>query len=67
MEVKSMLPNEFKAEMRRKGWSGRALAVRWGKSDAWISKIASNPSRDIHWDDALRGLPMIEKDLTMRE
>ena len=59
LEVKPLLPDEFKAEMKRKGWTGRALAVRWGKSETWISKIASNPERDTHWDDAVRGLPFV--------
>lgn len=52
-----LTPDEFKAESRRKGWSFRALAVRWGKSETWISKIANNPDRDKHWDDAVIGLP----------
>ncbi|EKM5066644.1 XRE family transcriptional regulator [Cronobacter turicensis] len=49
---------EFKAEMKRKGWSRPALAARWGKSETWISKIAGNPNRDQHWNDALAGLPV---------
>ncbi|AXK38531.1 XRE family transcriptional regulator [Crenobacter cavernae] len=55
---KRLTPDEFKAEFKRRGWTGRALAARWGKSETWISKIASNPERDQHWDDAVRGLPM---------
>lgn len=51
-----MTPDEFKAEFRRKGWTGRALAEHWGKSEAWISKIASDPGREPHWDDAVKGL-----------
>lgn len=50
-------PNEYKAEARRRGWTFRALASRWGKSETWISKIANNPERDKHWDDAVMGLP----------
>ncbi|ECO4312753.1 helix-turn-helix transcriptional regulator [Salmonella enterica] len=49
--------DEFKAEMKRKGWSRSALAERWGKSETWISKIASDADRDQHWNDALVGLP----------
>lgn len=52
----SMPPEQFKSEYRRKGWTGRALAERWGKSEAWISKLGSDPQRDLHWDDAVRGL-----------
>jgi len=52
-----LTPVEFKAEYKRRGWTGRALSRRWGKSEAWISKIGSDPERDMHWDDAVRGLP----------
>ena len=52
-----MSPDEFKAETRRRGWTFRALAARWGKSETWVSKIANNPERDKHWDDAVNGLP----------
>ena len=55
---KRLTPDEFKAEFKRRGWTGRALATRWGKSETWISKIAGNPARDQHWDDAVLGLPM---------
>ncbi|HHJ4262118.1 TPA: helix-turn-helix domain-containing protein [Escherichia coli] len=48
---------EFKAEMKRKGWTQVALAQRWGKSEAWISKIIGNHDRDQQWNDALVGLP----------
>lgn len=50
-------PEEFKAEYRRKGWTGKELAKRWDKSPEWISKIGNDPERDLHWDDAVRGLP----------
>jgi hypothetical protein len=56
-----MTPDEFKAECKRKGWTGKALAVRWSKSEAWISRIGSDPERDFHWDDAVRGLPNNKK------
>lgn len=52
-----MSPDEFKAEYRRKGWTGRMLSERWEKSVAWISKIGNDPEREPHWDDAVRGLP----------
>jgi hypothetical protein len=55
-----MTPAEFKAEFKRRGWTGRALALRWGKSETWISKIANDPARDLHWDDAVRGLPLVD-------
>ncbi|HBO2102326.1 hypothetical protein [Pseudomonas aeruginosa] len=55
--VERMTPEAFKAECKRKGWTGRALAERWSKSEAWISRVGSDPERDLHWDDAVRGLP----------
>jgi hypothetical protein len=57
MVAQRMTPSEFKAEYRRKGWTGRMLADRWQKSVAWISKIGNDPDREAHWDDAVRGLP----------
>lgn len=60
MEADNRLPpDEFKAEFKRRGWTGRALAKRWGKSETWVSKIASDPDRGPHWDDAVRGLPFV--------
>lgn len=50
-------PAWFKAEMKRKGWSRRDLALRWGKTETWISKITNNPQRDQYWNDAIVGLP----------
>lgn len=55
-----MSPEEFKAEYKRKGWTGRALAVRWNYSVAWISKVGKDPEREMLWDDAVRGLPSVE-------
>lgn len=54
---------EFKAEMKRKGWSRAALALRWGKSETWISKISNDAERDQHWNDALIGLPQFKDEL----
>ncbi|HCU2476444.1 TPA: XRE family transcriptional regulator, partial [Citrobacter freundii] len=50
--------DEFKAEMKRKGWTRQALAQRWGKSERWISNISGNEEREQHWNDALAGLPV---------
>jgi hypothetical protein len=32
-------PVEFKALFRKRGWTGKTLALRWEVSEAWISKI----------------------------
>ena len=54
-----MSPQEFKAEIQRKGWTYRALAGRWGVRESYISRLSRNKDRARHWDDAVRGLPMI--------
>lgn len=56
MLIQKMAPAEFKAEYRRKGWTGRALAQHWNKSEAWISRIGNDPDRELHWDDTVKGL-----------
>lgn len=52
---------DYKAEVVRKGWKFRELALRWGKSHTWLSRVANDPNRDQVWDDALRGLPFKDK------
>ncbi len=54
-----LAPDEFKFVYKTLGWNGRKLASRWKKTSVWISKIASDPDRDPHWDDAVRGLPKL--------
>lgn len=57
MLVQRLTPEEFKAEYRRRGWSGKDLAAHWGKHPVSLSKIVNDPERPRHWDDAVRGLP----------
>lgn len=57
--IKRMTPEEFKAEVQRRGWTYRALGERWNVSENWISKIARNEDRSLHWNDAVNGLPTI--------
>jgi hypothetical protein len=54
-----MAPADFKQEVRRRGWTYRALAPRWGITENWLSKLGNDPSRSKHWDDAVMGLPYI--------
>ncbi|MDU9402630.1 hypothetical protein RTH46_09010 [Pseudomonas sp. zfem004] len=56
MSEQRMTPSEFKAEYRRRGWSGKDLAARWNKHPNSLSRIVNDPLRDLHWDDAVRGL-----------
>lgn len=57
MSAERLTPDQFKEAFKVRGWTGKTLAERWGKSATWISKIANNQNRDVHWDDAIRGLP----------
>lgn len=50
---------EFKAEVRARGWTYTELAKRWGVSPGYIGKLARAPQRSLHWDDAVRGLPLV--------
>lgn len=59
--TKHMSPEEFKAEVHRRGWTYRALGERWDLSENWISKIARKEDRPMHWDDAVRGLPILKR------
>jgi len=52
-----MTPEMIRALMKERGWTNRALAVRWKRSETWISKIINDSRRDPYWDDAFNGLP----------
>lgn len=58
MHEKRLSPEEFRALVRSKGWTYRALAERWGVTEGWVSKVANNPDRPIEWDDKARGIPV---------
>lgn len=60
-ENQRLTPEAFKEIFKARGWSGRALAQRWDVSEAWISKLLNDPDRAPHWDDAVRGLPVLPK------
>lgn len=55
--LQRMTPNEFRAELMRKGWTFVELAQRWQMSANWMAKVAARPDRPRYWDDAVRGLP----------
>jgi hypothetical protein len=52
--------HEFTRKVKAKGWTLRALAVRWGMSSKHLSTIAANP-RPHHWD-ALAGIEDLTKE-----
>lgn len=55
--VKSFSPDQFRAVLRAKGWSNKALATYWGMSVVHISRLIGNEERPIYWNDAVFGLP----------
>jgi hypothetical protein len=60
-EVARLTPEQFKALAKFKGWKFRMLAERWNVTPEWISNISRDPKRDIRYDDALIGLPNLNK------
>lgn len=56
-----MSPEEFKELVRGKGWTYRALAVRWAMSETRVSQIARDAERPLYYDDAIRALPEIRR------
>jgi len=56
---KRFTPDEFKHEVQGRGWTYKLLAERWEVTPNWISKTARNEGRSMHWDDAVRGLPIL--------
>ena len=56
-----MSPNEFRAEVTRRGWTYVELGERWAITPNWLTKLAANVERPAHWDDAVRGLPVKTK------
>lgn len=58
-------PMAFKSAAYAKGWTLKALAERWGITPEWLTRLAGNPQRPAHFDDAVRGLPRIGLPLPM--
>lgn len=54
-----MSPEEFVEEAHRKGWNPRDLAERWDVTRPYIKRLAYRTDRAVHWDEALRGLPLL--------
>lgn len=54
-------PEQFKALAKYKGWKFKMLAERWGVTPEWISQISRDPQRDLRYDDALLGLPNLNR------
>ncbi len=56
-KVKRLTPEAFKAAVKGKGWTYRALAERWHLSEVRVSQIARDEGRPFYYDDAIQGLP----------
>lgn len=59
--VARLTPEQFKALARYKGWKFKMLAERWGVTPEWVSQISRDPERDLRYDDALIGLPNLNR------
>ena len=56
-KVQRLSPEAFKAAVKGKGWTYRALAERWHLSEVRVSQIARDGDRPFYYDDAIHGLP----------
>lgn len=52
-------PSEIKAIIASKRWTIANLAWRWKRSRETVSRILNSRNREIHWDDAIQGLPKL--------
>lgn len=59
--VVRLTPEQFKALAKYKGWKFKMLAERWGVTPEWVSQISRDPLRDLRYDDALIGLPNLNR------
>lgn len=59
--VARLTPEQFKALARYKGWKFKMLAERWGVTPEWVSEVSRNAERDLRYDDALIGLPNLNR------
>lgn len=53
-------PEQYKAIIKGKGWTYRALATHWGITPVWLSNISRSLERPKHYDDAVMGLPTFD-------
>ena len=53
-----LTPEEARAELTRKGWTSKTLAMWWDFRQEHVIRMISNPNRKRRDDDAIRGLPV---------
>lgn len=51
--------SEFRAEVRRKGWTFKQIAKRWTVSETYLNRICRSEQRPPKWEDAVRALPYL--------
>ncbi len=56
-----MSPAELKALIASRGWSMANLAWRWQISPEHMSRLIADRDRPTHWEDAARGVPIIDR------
>ncbi len=47
----------IKKLLKDKNWTMKEVAIRWNRSESWMSKIVNDEDRELYWEDAFRGLP----------
>lgn len=47
----------IKKLLKDKNWTMKEVAIRWNRSESWMSKIVNDEGRELYWEDAFRGLP----------
>lgn len=53
-------PDQLRALIRAKGWTGRALADYWHVTPIYLSRRINDQQRPQFWNDAFNGLPAAE-------
>ena len=58
-----LLNHEFREEIKRKGWSTSALALKWGITVAYLNQVIRDNERPTRWNVAITELePFVKSD-----
>lgn len=58
-ELVPMTPDQFKAEIKSRGWDAGLISLRWGMTKRRVLQIVADEDRPRYYDDAIRSLPLI--------
>lgn len=61
-ELVPMTPDQFKAEIKSRGWDAGRISLRWGMTKRRVLQIVADDDRPRYYDDAIRSLPLIVSD-----